>query len=160
SPRRPHAVADTAHVEYEIRAKLAPQPMDVNLHRIALDFLAPTVESLLDLRPGVDGARTLQQQLQQGELLGGQVDLAAVTYDCVGRRSELHAKVLDPRLGPPRLAAQQGTNPGCQLVQIERLDQIVVRTGIQSLNAVRDGIARSNDENGQILAARPERLQD
>lgn len=53
-------------------------------------------------------------------------------------------------------AAQQGAQPGLQLVEVEGLGQVVVGTGVQAQHPVAHGAARSQDEHGraQALAAR------
>jgi 16S rRNA (guanine527-N7)-methyltransferase len=133
--------------------------MDVNLDRIALDFLAPAVQPLLDLGSGLNGARTLQEQLKQCELLRRQVDLTALPRDCVSGRIEHHAQMLDPGLGTAGLAAQQGPDPSRQLVQVERLDQVVIGAGVEPLDAIGDGIASGDDQNRQSLASGAQCLQ-
>ena len=64
--RRQH-VADAAHGLDQRGAELAPQVMDVHLDRVALDFLAPAVEVLLELlarqhAPGVEHQRVQQSR--------------------------------------------------------------------------------------------------
>ena len=68
--------------------------------------------------------------------------------------------MLDSRCRTPGLAAQQRANARRQLIQVERLDQVVIRAGIQALHAVGDGIARGDDENRQFLPMRAGRGED
>src|SRR5207237_1240794 len=78
SRRGPHPVAHPANGEDELRPELPAKPVDVHLDRIALDFLAPAVETFLDLRPREDHSRPLEQQLQQRELQRREGHLDAV----------------------------------------------------------------------------------
>lgn len=46
-----------------------------------------------------------------------------------------------------------------QFVEIEGLDEIVVRTGVKSLDTVRDGVTCGDDQHRQRMAARTQRAQ-
>ena len=59
--------------------------------------------------------------------------------------------MLDGRRRTPGLAAQQCANARRELVQVERLDQVVIGAGIEALYPVGDRIARGDDENRQLL---------
>src|SRR5258706_14848932 len=50
SSLRADRVAHATHVLDEVRAELAPQLVDVDRDRVALDLLAPAVEAILELR--------------------------------------------------------------------------------------------------------------
>jgi len=52
-----------------------------------------------------------------------------------------------------RSPPQDCAKAGLQLNQIKGFEQIVVRTATQPLNAIVDGIARTQDQAGQALAA-------
>ena len=58
--------------------------------------------------------------------------------------------------------AQQGAQPGEQLLERERLGQVVVGPGVETLDAVADGVARGEHEDRHAvadLAQRPGGLQ-
>ncbi len=49
-------------------------------------------------------------------------------------------------------AAQQGAQPRDQLVEVERLDEVVVRAGLQSLHAVGHRVARGEHQHRYAVA--------
>ncbi len=89
------------------------------------------------------------EHLQQGELRAGQFDGPAAARDLPG--GEVHAQVGEGErlvrlgLGGHRhrvgAAAQQGADAGEQLVQLERLDQVVVGARVQAGDPVADRVA-------------------
>src|SRR4051794_17920940 len=58
----------------------------------------------------------------------------------------------DIRMCSSDATAQQSPDSGEKLIQIKRLDQIIVGAGIQSLHTIRCRIARSNNQYGCIAA--------
>ena len=119
--------------------------MDVDLDRVALDFLAEAVEALLDLGPRVNGAGSLQEQLQQREFARRERHLHTVLGDAVRCRVELHALVREHRRRAARAPAQECTDARRELIQIEGLHQVIVGSGVETCDPVRDGIARGDD---------------
>src|ERR1700724_4140219 len=89
------SITHATNVHYEVSSQLAPQSVDMHLHSVAFDFLAPAVQSFLDLRARQDVARPLQQELQECELLGREGDFAAALGDTVGGGIKGDAQVLD-----------------------------------------------------------------
>src|SRR5579871_772758 len=150
---RPHAVADAAHRQDELRAELAAQPVDVHLHSVTLDLLSPAIQPLLNLRAREYRSRTLHQKLQQRKLTRRECNLDAVLGDAVRGRIERHAEMLEGAGGAAGLASQQGANARRQLVEVEWLREVVVGTRVESQHAIGDRIARGDDEDGQRLAA-------
>jgi len=71
-----------------------------------------------------------------------------------------HAEVLEGAGGAAGFAPQQRADTRRQLVEIEGLGQVVVGAGIEPLHAIGDRIARGDDENGQRLAPRAQRLEE
>ncbi|AMO98955.1 hypothetical protein CAter10_1142 [Collimonas arenae] len=63
------------------------------------------------------------------------------------------------RFGTSRLTPQKGADARCQFFQIKGFDQIVVGTGIESGDAVRYCIARSQDQYWNLLAAATQCLE-
>ncbi|MNW00783.1 hypothetical protein D3C71_1963220 [compost metagenome] len=61
--------------------------------------------------------------------------------------------MLDQHLGTPDTAPQQGAQACLELVEVERLDQVVIGTGIQAGNAIIEGIPRGKDQHRQAVAA-------
>jgi hypothetical protein len=56
------------------------------------------------------------------------------------------------RVAHPR-AAQHGAHARVQLVQRERLDQVVVRPGVEPADPLLHGVARADDEDGPVRRA-------
>jgi len=53
----------------------------------------------------------------------------------------------------PAGAAQHGTQPRLQLGQVERLEDVVVRAGVEAAHPRLDAVARGQDQRGQVRAA-------
>jgi hypothetical protein len=47
-------------------------------------------------------------------------------------------------------ASQQGAQPGQELVELERLDQVVIRTGIKALDPIAQGIASGKHQRRHL----------
>ena len=57
-------------------------------------------------------------------------------------------------------AAEQRAQPGAQLLDGERLDEVVVGAGVEPLDAVGDCVARGDDEHRHRIAAAAQRAAD
>jgi hypothetical protein len=55
-------------------------------------------------------------------------------------------------VGPRAGAAQQGTQPGQQFLNRERLHQIVVRAAIQAAHPIRQAVPRGDNQHRQGAA--------
>jgi hypothetical protein len=96
--------------------------------------------------------------LQESELLRRQPDFAAIAGYPVGSGIEGYAEVLDLRLRSTGLPTQECADACGELVEIERFYEIVIRAGVESLHAVRHGIASGNNEDRQCLLPRSQTL--
>jgi hypothetical protein len=132
--------------------------VDVNLHRVAFNLFAPSVEALFDLGTGQDVAGPLHQQLQERKLLRREPDFPTLAGDLVGGWIQSYAQVLDFRLRAPGLAAQERPDSRGELIEVERLYQVVVRARVESLDPVGYGIASRDDEDRETLLPRSESL--
>ncbi len=81
--------------------------------------------------------------------LAGPLDQAAA-----GRQGEVPQgqHLVGRGLGP----AQQGPQPGQQLLEGEGLDQVVVGPGVEAGHPVGDGVAGGQDEDGQVVTGGPQ----
>ena len=57
-------------------------------------------------------------------------------------------------------ASEQRAQPRAQLLERERLDEVVVGARVQSGDAVRDGVARGEHEHGRVVAGRAQPAAD
>ena len=58
----------------------------------------------------------------------------------------------DLRRGASNIAPQQGADACGQLIQVEGLDQVIIRAAVQSLYPISHGIAGSEDEHRHRVA--------
>ena len=124
----------------EAPVHLVPQPVDVDVDDVgqAVELEVPDV--LQDHRPADDLAGVPHQVVEQGELLGRQVDPPPGPLDDAGRRGRAAGR-------PPGGSAARRSRPapehdpdaGQQLGERERLDQVVVGAGVEPLDPVADG---------------------
>src|SRR2546421_2079068 len=137
--------------------QLAPQVPDVDVHHVGQPVVVVVPHVFQDL-PAVDHLASMpHQELQQRELLGGQLDGLAGPADAAGGRVQLHVRhgQLGRALG--RAPAQQRPQPGQQLRERERLDQVVVGAGVQAADPVTDRIPGGEHQDRYPAAARPQR---
>src|SRR6185437_960586 len=111
-------------------AKLLPQRRHVHVEYFSRAVPVLVLGTLEHLLAADHPARVTGQALQDGELLGGNGDLVSVHADLVraqvyGKRAVLQHLGL---AGGLLAAAEHGPDPGQQLLQPERLDQVVVGT--------------------------------
>ena len=85
---------------------------------------------------------------------------AAVAGDRVLRRVELEAGVVELLADRAAGAAQQRSQPRAELLERERLDEVVVGAGVEPLHAVRDGVARGEHQHGRAVAGGPQAAAD
>jgi hypothetical protein len=159
SLRRPHAVTNATHVQNEVVSEFAAQAMDVHFDGVAFYFFAPAIEAFFDLRARKDVTGALHQELQEREFFRGQPDLPTLSGDPMGGRIEGNSEMLDLWRRAAGLSTQKRADAGGKLVEIERLYQIVVGAGVESLYAIGHGITGGNDEYRERLLARSQTLQ-
>ncbi len=109
-----------------------------------------------DLRLGHDPADVGHQVVQQLELGRGERDRGAAAGDLVGDR--VQAEVGDDQpavLGGPAGPAQDGADPGDELLQAERLGDVVVRAGGEALHLVADTVLGGEEEHRQVVTGVP-----
>src|SRR5581483_5547868 len=119
-------VVEPAHRADGALAELAAQVVHVHFHRVAGDFLAPAVEPLLELRARERLAGSVEQRTQQRELAARDADLAPLVEHLAAAGIEPEVAVLDQRLGAPRMTSEHGADARRQLVELERLYQVII----------------------------------
>ena len=100
------------------------------------------------------------EQLEQRELLGGEVELLVAAPRPV--RSRIQTEIADLEDGRPlhRRASSQRAQPREQLLEGERLGEVIVGAGIESIDAVVDGVARREHQDGRPDAAAAHQAAD
>ena len=73
--------------------------------------------------------------------------------------SSRSAGVLEHRFAAAGVAAQHGAHAGVQLVELERLDEVVVGAGVQAGDAVAERVARGEHDHRRRVLARAQRAQ-
>jgi hypothetical protein len=115
-----------------------------------------------DHRTAEDPPGTAQQVLEQRVLPRREGDPPAAPGHVAGRRIE--GEVGEPQHRRPRGGAppQQGANARQELLERERLGQVIVGAEVESRHLVVDGVARGQEEDrtpDALLAERPEHLE-
>ena len=112
-------------------AQLLAQPADVHLDQIRRVRELEAPDALDDRVARDDPAGVPQQRLEDAELAPGQVDRPPAALDEPRGRDQ--RQVADPQvpLAVRRVPPEQGAQPGQQLVEGERLGQVVVGAAVE-----------------------------
>ena len=119
----------------------------MHVDRIALDFLAPGVEPLGELLPRQHAARGEHERVQQRELARRELDAPSLELHAPRGRVELELADAQQRGRLARRAADERAQASGELVQVERLEDVVVRAAVQALDAVLHRVARGEHEH-------------
>src|SRR5262249_20863922 len=99
-----------------------------------------------DYAPAVEGQRVEEPEL-------GRREAGALSFDERLHLARVDAQLLDldriaaPLLGGPHAASRRGRDARDELAHRERLDQVVVRADLESMDAVVLGAARGHDDD-------------
>ncbi len=141
--------------------QLAPQPRHVDLDDVAGRALVERVDRVLELLAGEHVAGMLEEGQQQRVFLGARLDDGPVERHRARGGINAQTPDLDRRRAlsdaPPRERAQACREFG----QVERLDQVVVRAGIEAADPVGEAVARRQYQHrwrrGQLAQRRQQR---
>src|SRR3954452_3817402 len=154
----PEPVAGAADGLDEIAVELVAQVAHVDLDHVRAVLVGVVPHVLEQLEAGEDLARVAHEGLEQGELAPGQGQLGlAAPHPVAGR---VQAQVADLEDGGPgrRGPAHERPDAGQQLVERERLDQVVVGPAVQAADPVLDAVAGGEHQRGRphpLLAQLP-----
>ena len=129
--------------------------MDVHFDGVAFDLVPPRIQSLLELLPRQHAAGVQHEFLQQVELLCLKVHRTSIEHDLACRSIEMKRADGEDRRRLAAGASDQRAQSRGQLVEIDGLDDIIVSAGVESLDAVIDGIAGGQNQHrrAQSLSA-------
>ena len=131
------------------RSELASQVVDVNLDRIAGDLILEAIQFLLDLGPRHESARP--RISSSATAYSRAVSAAGSPWKLTRRRrvSSTTSPAVSNWPGAAEHAARDGAQPRPELIDVKGFDQVVIRAGVQTGDAVGNAIARRNDDNGR-----------
>src|ERR1043166_5281483 len=125
----------------------AAQRGDVGIYQVRLGIEREVPDLTQQFRPAHRPAGIEQEVLQQTELTRGQRNDAIAAADGALEPVQLERAHLEHPLDAAPLAPGEGAYPRQQLDQRERLDQIVVRTGIEPRRDVLRRVAAGQDQD-------------
>jgi hypothetical protein len=102
----------------------------------------------------------LEQELEQRELAGGESHLPAGPRHAVGRRVEGEVGAGEHRARPARHPPEDGADPREELLEVERLHEVVVGARVESGDPVLDRVARRQHDDRRHDAPRSPAAQD
>jgi len=110
---------------------------------------------VFQLRLRDDGGRASQQAIENRPFARGDLDGNAVAPGGSLGSGDLDSPGLEDRLLAGALAARYGMDARGKLSEVERLDDVVVRAGIQALDALGYLISRRKNDDMRLVAALP-----
>src|SRR5471032_1225820 len=128
--------------------------MDQHIDGIALHFLAPAVQLVLDLPTREDRSRMFEQRVHQRKFSRGQG--AGLVAECQRALVEIQAQgvIAEAGYGVTRLAPQHRSNTGEQFADFEGLEQVIVCANIEAFDAGIEIIDRGEDQHRHRIATR------
>src|SRR5690554_2347988 len=144
-----HAADGVDEPAFAVRLQLAAQVAYVNVHDVgAALVLGPDLG--LDVKPLENPARIAGEQFQQLKFLGGQLYAAATTehFTAVQVHDQVGHAYLTGDHGAD--APQVGPDPGQQLLDRKRLDQVIIGAGIQAGDLVIHTVLGGQDDDGSV----------
>ena len=141
------------------RVDLLAEPVDHDVHDVGAGIEVVVPRVLGDERPGHHPPRVPHQVLEDGVLLGRQVDGLARASDLP--RAGVQLEVADPEhrladlLGPPA----ERLDPRQQLLEGERLGDVVVGARAEGMDLEVDRVLRREDQNRRRGPPVPQRAQ-
>ncbi len=125
--------------------------MDVDLDRVRFDTFVPAIQRGFQLAARYDTPGIAHQHFKHRQFLGRQFKRRAVQPDLASGRIELHRPDLEDGYALSAGATDQRPQPGAEFVQIDRLDQVVVGTAIQSLHLVQRTVTRGQHQHRRVI---------
>src|SRR6516164_311989 len=140
-------IAASFEVGDEAWTELAAQVVDVNFDRVAGDVIVESIQLLLDLRTRDETTRPAHQQLDHGIFARGERRRFTLAGDRTLPQVEGYFARGEHRFGAAVGPARYGSQPRAELVDVEWLDQVVVRPRIEATDAIADAIPCRHDDD-------------
>ena len=94
----------------------------------------------------------VEKGLQQREFAGRKRYGAALAQHFMGDRVDAQRAVVDRRIGTTGLASQQRVDARGELLEVERLDHVIVGAGVEAGDTIRHGVACGQDQYRHAIA--------
>src|ERR1700677_809508 len=156
--------ADSADIDNEAsrarRVELAPQIADLHVDDIRLRHKVEIPNILEQHRPGDDLPGSAHEIFEQGEFPRQEINRLAVAPDAPF--NEIHLQRANLQTREPRVAApaQERFDSRTEFTNVERLDQIIVAAGFQSVDAIVDRRQRADHQGWRHVAFGAQRLNN
>jgi hypothetical protein len=161
---RRESVARSAHSLGHRRASpaagLVAQVADVDVDDVGAGVEVVVPDGGEDLLAAEDVTRVAHEVLQQGELAAGELHGLVVASDAA--RAQVHLQVAGLYRRRAWLIGAPGerSHAGRQFLQIERLGEVVIRAGIESVNLLAHVVAGGEHQHRHLWAPQSDALQD
>src|ERR1700722_9686888 len=156
--------ADSADIDDEAsrarRVELAPQIADLHVDDIRLRHKVEIPNILEQHRPGHDLPGSAHEIFEQGEFPRQQINRLAVAPDAPF--NEIHLQGADLQTREPHVAtpAKKRFDSRSEFANVERLDQIIVAAGLQSVDSIVDRRQRTDHQGGRGVPFGAQRLNN
>ena len=158
------AEAHAAHRGQERLARrlrqLPAQVPHVHVHHVALRVEVHVPYLLQQRGPAHDLLRVQQEVLEELELLRGEVEALIVDAGGMAEAVEGDRPVAEHLEALGAAAPLQRPDPGEQLVEVERLREVVVGAGVEAAHHVLDGVARGEHQDRRVATFTPQLGRD
>src|SRR3954452_16674803 len=155
-----HHPAGPANIVDDVLVEFLADRIDEHVDGVAFHLLPPSVQPLLQLDTGKDGAGPLHQGLHQRELTGWQYGGRAAICQRVAFQIKSEICRLEDRHGDAGKSAQHRSHAGDEFSYLEGLDEIIISAEVETGDAVIEPVAGSDDDQWNLIAGAPCALQD
>src|SRR3954464_7379559 len=145
--RRSEEIAKSPHGLDDVDAELLANAPDEDFDGVGIPIEVLVVEMLDQLAARHHAAGMVHEIREQTIFVRGELDRVAVDADAAGAGVEAHAAAIELALGVAGRTTQQGADAREDLLEMERLRDIVVGAGVEALDLVAPAIACGQDEN-------------
>ena len=134
--------------------------MYVDLDRVSTDLIAPFAQVFNKLFLADNSASPLQQDLQQRQFARGKINIGAANFSHLADLVIGEVAVAHQWGGTCMTTTRQGAYPRLQLIQRERLGEVVVRAKIETTHAILNAVQGSENQHWHLGFAHTQSLQD